>query len=45
MLICIGDGIRDSLLNEQLMRKEAFRRISNSLDGAIKRCQGVLGEL
>ena len=33
------------ILNEQLMRKEAFRRISNSLDGAIKRCQGVLGEL
>ena len=33
------------ILNEQLMRKEDFRRISNSLDGAIKRCQGVLGEL
>ncbi len=33
------------ILNEQLMKKEAFRRISNSLDGAIKRCQGVLGEL
>ena len=33
------------ILNEQLMRKEAFRRISNSLDGAIKRCQEVLGEL
>lgn len=33
------------ILNEQLMRKEAFRRISNSLDGAIKRYQGVLGEL
>ena len=33
------------ILNEQLMRKEAFRRISNSLDGAIKRCQGELGEL
>ena len=33
------------ILNEQLMRKEAFHRISNSLDGAIKRCQGVLGEL
>ena len=27
------------ILNEQLMRKEAFRRISNSLDGAIKRCK------
>ena len=33
------------ILNEQLMRKEAFRRISDSLDGAIKRCQGVLDEL
>lgn len=38
-------NIDSYILNEQLMRKEAFRRISNSLDGAIKRCQGVLGEL
>lgn len=37
--------IDSNILNEQLMRKEAFRRISDSLDGAIKRCQGVLDEL
>ena len=41
----LKEKIDSYILNEQLMRKEAFRRISNSLDGAIKRCQGVLGEL
>lgn len=35
----LKEKIDSYILNEQLMRKEAFRRISNSLDGAIKRCK------
>lgn len=41
----LKEQIDSHILKEQLMRKEAFRRISDSLDGAIKRCQGVLDEL
>lgn len=36
-------GMIDEILpTEKLMRREAFYRISNSLDGAIKRCKGDL---
>lgn len=41
----LKEQIDSHILKEQLMRKEAFRRISDSQDGAIKRCQGVLDEL